>query len=121
MPFRKFIARRGHLNEIRRDSGTNFKAGERELRETIHQWNQEKVKEFLCQRNIHWIFMLHHISEVYGKVLLDLSRRYALLRNQAMDDEELQTLMCKVEAILNKRPLTLPVQRGGGDDPPTVF
>ena len=45
----------------------------------------------------------------YGKCMgmcHSICQGNALLRGQAMDDEGLQTLMCEVEAILNRRPLT---------------
>ena len=107
---RRFIARRGHPNEIRCDNGKNFKVGEKELREAIQQWNQVKVNEFLCQRNIHWIFNLpaaSHMGGVWERVIRSVKRVLnALLRSQTMDDEGLQTLMCELEAILNGRPLT---------------
>ena len=50
----RFKARRGQVKEIRSDSGTNFTAGERELRRSIRVWNQERIHESLLQKDIKW-------------------------------------------------------------------
>ncbi|KAK3704535.1 hypothetical protein QZH41_006329 [Actinostola sp. cb2023] len=52
----RFINRRGKPLLMRSDNGTNFKGGERELRESIQEWNQQAIHEFLRQREIRWIF-----------------------------------------------------------------
>ena len=54
LALRRLIARRGQVKEIRSDNGTNFSSGEKELREPINAWNQEKIHEKLLQRNIKW-------------------------------------------------------------------
>ena len=51
-----FIARRGQPRRIRSDNGSNFVRGERELREAIQGWNQEKIYEFLLAKSIEWVF-----------------------------------------------------------------
>ena len=47
---RRFISRRGYPKVIQSDNGTNFCAGERELREAMDYWNQIKIGNFLQQR-----------------------------------------------------------------------
>ena len=56
MAWRRFIARRGQVKEIRSDNGTNFTGGERELRESIKAWNHNKIHEALLQKNIKWMY-----------------------------------------------------------------
>ena len=56
LALRRFIARRGQVKEIRSDNGTNLSSGEKELRESINAWNQEKIHENLLQRNVKWSF-----------------------------------------------------------------
>ena len=46
------IARRGQVQELRSDNGTNFTGGESELRESIQEWNHDKIHEEMLQRNI---------------------------------------------------------------------
>ena len=53
--FRRFVARRSP-KMIRSDNGGNFVSGERELSRCIKEWNQEKIADFLLQRNVQWIF-----------------------------------------------------------------
>ena len=52
---RRFIARRGKPVEMRSDNGTNFKGGNRELIESMREWNQSsKVHTFLLQHEMKW-------------------------------------------------------------------
>ena len=107
---KRFIARRGNPDVIRSDNGTNLRGGERELREAIRKWNQAQIHEFLLRKEIRWIFnppAASHMGGVWERMVRSMKRVfYALLKNQSLDDESLQTLMCEVEAILNARPLT---------------
>ena len=63
---RRFVARRGQPEEIRSDNRTNFVGGNRELRESINLWNQEKINQFLTQRNMK---TKHLTPEVFGNVV----------------------------------------------------
>lgn len=53
---RRFIARRGQVQELRSDNGTNFIGAERELRTAIEKWNQSRINNVLLQRGIKWTF-----------------------------------------------------------------
>ena len=53
---RRFISRRGYPVEFISDSGTNFAGGERELRETISELDQNKVYKELASKRIKWNF-----------------------------------------------------------------
>ena len=107
---RRFISRRGNPEEIRCDNGSNFRGGEKELRLAMQQWNQDQVHQFLLQRDIKWIFnppTASHMGGAWERAIRSVRRALnAILRNQTIDDEGLQTLFCEVEAILNARPLT---------------
>ena len=110
LALRRFVARRGQVKEIRSDNGTNFTSGEKELRESIKAWNQEKIHESLLQRDIKWSFNPPYGSH-YGGIwerCIRTTRKIlqALLREQITDDESLSTLMCEVESIMNGRPIT---------------
>ena len=53
----RFCARRGVPEKSRSDNGTNFVAGEKELREAMRSWNNDgKVKAHLLQKEINWDF-----------------------------------------------------------------
>jgi hypothetical protein len=107
---RRFMSRRGIPKEIRSDNGGNFVKGERELREAIGEWNQQKIHETLLQRNVKWVFNppagSHH-GGVWERCIRSARKvMQSLIKEQTLHDEGLVTLMCEVEAILNGRPLT---------------
>ncbi|XP_033096691.1 uncharacterized protein LOC117100962 [Anneissia japonica] len=54
--YRRFVARRGDPKRIFSDNGTNFVAGERELREALAKMNQSLMEETLHTRGCEWIF-----------------------------------------------------------------
>ncbi|XP_068735322.1 uncharacterized protein [Montipora capricornis] len=111
LALRRFIATRGQVLELRSDNGTNFTSGERELRESIQAWNHDKIHEEMLQRNIKWSFNPPYGSYHGGfweRCIRSVRRIVcALLLEQTTDDEALTTLMCKVESILNSRPITV--------------
>ena len=107
---RRFIARRGCPEEIRSDNGGNFVKGEKKLREAVRQWNQGQIHEHLLQHDIKWIFnppTASHHGGVWERCIRTVRKvMKALLKEQILDDESLNTLMCKVESIVNGRPIT---------------
>ena len=56
LALRRFIGRRGRPRCIYSDNGTNLVGGERELREALLEWNQQRIDETLSQENIMWRF-----------------------------------------------------------------
>ena len=110
LALRRFIARRGQVKEIRSDNGTNFTSGEKELRESVKAWIQEKIQESLLQMEIVWSFNPpygSHFGSVWERCIRTTRKILrALLREQITDDKSLATLMCEVESILNGRPIT---------------
>ncbi|XP_028404804.1 uncharacterized protein LOC114527371 [Dendronephthya gigantea] len=107
---RRFIARRGRPEIMRSDNGTNFVAGEKELRNAIDGWNQEKLHKFLLQQHIKWIFnspTASHQGGVWERCIRTVRKVLkGLLKQQVLDEEGLTTLMCEAESIVNSRPLT---------------
>ncbi|KAK3728196.1 hypothetical protein QZH41_004911 [Actinostola sp. cb2023] len=95
---------------MRSDNGGNFVKGERELREAIRDWNQAQIHDYLLQRNIKWTFNppagSHH-GGVWERCIRTVRKvMKAVVREQTLDDEGLNTLMCEAESIINSRPLT---------------
>jgi hypothetical protein len=112
LAIRRFLARRGKVESITSDNGTNIVGAERELRESIHQWNQSKIGRALLQNHIEWKFNPpagSHFGGVWER-LIRIVRKvlYSVLHEQVihMDDEGLNTLFCEVEHVLNSRPIT---------------
>lgn len=119
----RFVNRRGKPIEIRSNNGTNFKGGERELRESISEWNQQKIESFLKQRQIIWKFNPPAASNMGG--VWEHVIRYvqsilsAMLKEQTTTDEALLPFFSQVEAILNSRPLTTCSDDPNDDSPLT--
>ena len=107
--FRRFRNRRGSPKEVRSDNGTNFHGGEREIRESICEWNQQRIHDQLRQTNITWKFNPPAASHmgVWERMIRSVRKILrVLLKDQVVSNETLRTLMKEVEGILNSRPLT---------------
>ena len=112
MALRRFLARRGQIKEIRSDNGTKFTSGEKELREAINNWNQDKIHGHLLHKHITSTFMINppygsHYGGVWERRIRSIRGILrVLLKEQVVDDERLHTILCEVEALLNGRPIT---------------
>ena len=99
LALRRFIARRGQVKEIRLDNGTNFKGAEKELRVMISSWNQAKIHDTLLQKGIKWVFnppAASHHGGVWERLIRSTRKILgALTKEQVLDDECLQTLLCE--------------------------
>ena len=107
---RRFIARRGQVQELRSDNGTNFIGAERELRTAIEQWNQSQINNVLLQKGIKWTFNpptgSHHGGSWERLIRSVRKVLNSTLNVQNLDEEGLHTVLCEVEAIINGRPIT---------------
>ena len=69
-----------------------------------------QIHDFLLQRNVKWTFNppagLHH-GRVWERCIRTVRKvMRSVIKEQLLDDEGINTLMCEVEAIVNGRPLT---------------
>ena len=110
MAMRRMMARRGKVELVCSDNGTNLRAGERELRQSLQQWNQTKIADTLSQEGVEWVFNppgAPHFGGVFERLVRSAKRALsAVLGDRAVDDETLRTIITEVEALLNGRPLT---------------
>ena len=53
---KRSYSRTGQPKEISSDNGGKFVGAERDLREAIEGWNQDKIHDFLLQQKIKWRF-----------------------------------------------------------------
>ena len=106
----RFIARRGPPADIRSDNGTNLFGAQRELRSAINEWNNQKIGNYLLQKEIQWRFNTPTASHTGGAWERQIRTVRSVLNSmrghQTLDDEGLSTLMCTVEQIVNGRPIT---------------
>ena len=52
---RRFIARRGTVQSIRSDNGTNFGGASNELKRALHEMNQEQIRQHLLKSGTDWV------------------------------------------------------------------
>ena len=106
----RFIARHGLPELIRSDNGRNFVGAERELRQGLRAWEQEKIGGDLSEKGVRWIFntpTASHMGGVWERQIRSVRRILSrLTREQVMSSEVLTTLLVTAEGILNNRPLT---------------
>ena len=113
---RRFISQRGPIRQLRSDYGTNFMGARRELREALDKVNHVKIRSELQCHNCDW-FVLNtnvpsasHMGGVWEhQIHLVRNVLAALLQSNGsqLNEGSMRTLLCKVEAIVNDRPLTV--------------
>ena len=107
---RRFISIRGCPERIRSDQGTNLIRSDKELKEAIEGWNQQKVNSFCNQKGIEWIFnppTASHMGGVWERMIRSVRQILrAMLKEQIVSDEVLSNVMAEVVNILNSRPLS---------------
>ncbi|UYV82490.1 hypothetical protein LAZ67_21002496 [Cordylochernes scorpioides] len=103
---RRFVARRGRPSTIYSDNGLNF-VGCKNLFSSL-DWN--KIVEYGAINRISWKFnpptacWRGGFKERMIRIVKQLLR--SVLGSARVTNEELQTLLCEVEAVVNNRPLT---------------
>ena len=109
---RRFVARRGNVISITSDNGTNLVGGQKDLKKSITEWNEKYIQSWFKQRNIVWNFnspAASHYGGAFEREIRSIRKvlnAILLEQNLKLNDDNLNTLMCEVEAILNNRPLT---------------
>lgn len=104
--FRRFVARRGRPKIIYSDHGTNF-IGTKNLLETV---NWDEIQKETCMEKINWQLNVPTAAwwgaswERLIRSIKDILRR--VLGKASVTYDELQTLLCDCENIMNNRPLT---------------
>ncbi|XP_055906004.1 uncharacterized protein LOC129941403 [Eupeodes corollae] len=114
LALKRFIARRGKCMKIYSDNATNFTGAHRELRELhtlfMSEQHNEIIRQECLQDGIEWSFIpprspnfgglweaavkvaKHHLRRIIGQAVLSF--------------EEMTTVCCQIEAVMNSRPLT---------------
>ena len=107
---RRFIARRGPPSDIYSDNGTNFVGADRELKQSLKQWNQSQIADYQSQKDIQWHFnppASPHFGGIWERLVQSCKKALkVVLHGQVVTDEVLETAFAETEALVNSRPLT---------------
>ncbi|KAF0724709.1 Uncharacterized protein FWK35_00038057, partial [Aphis craccivora] len=104
----RFVARRGLPHEIFSDCGTNFVGASKQLRQLVN--NPDNYHRISSHFSCTWIFNPPSAPH-FGGLWEAAVRSFKTLLTRVMgthnpSPEELSTILCRIEAILNSRPLT---------------
>jgi len=110
----RFCSRRGLCTDIYSDNATNFVGANRQLQELktliLSKEHQTQVQNELSKIGIQWHFIpprSPHFGGLWEAAVKSFkSHLYKSLGNATLTYEELNTLLVRIEAILNSRPLT---------------
>lgn len=109
---RRCIGRRGKISNIYSDNGSNFVKANRILNELLEAQEEEferELHEESIKLGIKWHFSppasAHFNGLVEAAVKSTKYHLYRALQNVNVTFEELSTLLCQVESVLNSRPI----------------
>jgi hypothetical protein len=109
---KRFISRRGHVYHLYSDNATNFVGANRELLEIrtfLKSASFSQITENLANKGISWHFIpprsphMGGIWEINVKSITGHLKR--TIGEVVLSYEELYTLLTRIEAVLNSRPL----------------
>ncbi|KAJ0175961.1 hypothetical protein K1T71_008135 [Dendrolimus kikuchii] len=111
--FDRFVSRRGLCSFLYSDCGTNFVAASKYLKEVFQFFNnvqnRDEIFNGLTLRSVHWKFLPPGAPSMGGLWEAGIkSAKHHLFRsigNRTLTFEELSTVFCKIEMIMNSRPL----------------
>ena len=108
--FRRFVARRGHVDRLVLDQGTNQRGASRELDQAIRQWNASELGRRFHQFGTEFDFLPPKSSHAAGATerIIRIIRSHLrhVLNEQILSEESFQTLVIECESIANFHPLT---------------
>lgn len=110
---KRFVSRRGLPANIYSDNGTNFVGASKELlqlqRLAVNSINNELIQYFLSSKGIQWHFnppSAPHFGGLWESGVKSVKGHLKrVIGTTKLTFEELCTLLCQVEGLLNSRPL----------------
>lgn len=106
----RFMARRGPIDCIWSDNGTNFVGAAKELKEIHNIWEDDITQKQLQALRISWKFITPaapHQGGLWEAAVKSMKHHLRrIMKNQVFTLPELTTLVCEIESCMNSRPLT---------------
>lgn len=111
---RRFWSRRGIGNVIYSDNGTNFVGANRQLKELRELFTSETHKKMICQSaaevGVEWKFIpprSPHFGGLWEAAVKSIKGQLQkTLGTASLTYEEMSTILVRIEACLNSRPIT---------------
>ena len=124
----RFTSRRGLPSLIWSDHGTNFVGANRDLKDIYRflrdEKNQSTISEFCSLKTIEWKFIPErspHFGGLWESAVKSMKAHLRRVTAQVkLTYEELDTIVCQIEACLNSRPL-IPFNHSNDDVPEVLM
>ena len=99
---RRFVSRRGPIDIIRSDNGTNFTGAERELRNALKELDQTLISSELNRYRIEWKFnppSSPWMAGVWESLVKSVKRSLKVItRDRVFTEESLYMFLCETES-----------------------
>lgn len=110
----RFVGRRGEVSDLRSDNGTNFKGANNKLHELYElfqsQQHSDQVLNWCDRKQVRWHFIPPQCPHMGGTwesaVKLTKTLLVKYLSDAFLTYEEFNTVLIRIEAVLNSRPIT---------------